>query len=355
MENSLCPKMEAALRSVRFRGSSQAEIEESELRRLRLLLVGSLNRLQQGHRKTDDGGKLRFGGAKTSLVSPKMSSKWEAKKQQQAATRVGPRLLLFIFLVVFGWAFWLDTALTTLATVNGQPADSPASPAPLEQQPPPNGGQQLEPTGQLESWSVPAASQQQLERAPSGGSSRKAQLAEPENNNQVHRVAVGRSVRFKCTVNEIGAHKLAWFHKDRRLLLALDNKTVAWRERIQVSSQANKVFFLQIDSVQLSDKVSEVQIGILSLPFFSSFSPPLSPSFGPHSSAFQSRQPVSLRRDTLRPCQRAPLSGLPALPEGAPPEGGGHLAPREPVGRLESVRRVWGGSRGRFHYFIKFL
>lgn len=50
--------------------------------------------------------------------------------------------------------------------------------------------------------------------------------------------------------------QLAWFHKDRRLLLALDNKTVAWRERLHVSSHANSVFFLQLESVQLSDKVS---------------------------------------------------------------------------------------------------
>lgn len=50
--------------------------------------------------------------------------------------------------------------------------------------------------------------------------------------------------------------KLAWFHKDKRLLLAIDNKTVAWRERIHVSSHANSMFFLQIDSVQLNDKVS---------------------------------------------------------------------------------------------------
>lgn len=85
---------------------------------------------------------------------------------------------------------------------------------------------------------------------------RPAHFAEPESDNNVQRVAVGRSVRFKCVVNDIGDHKLAWFHKDRRLLLAFDNKTVAWRDRIQVSSQANSVFFLQIDSVQLSDKVS---------------------------------------------------------------------------------------------------
>lgn len=94
---------------------------------------------------------------------------------------------------------------------------------------------------------------------------RQAHLAEPESNNEVQRVAVGRSVRFKCTVNDIGDHKVAWFHKDRRLLLAIDNKTVAWRERIQVSSQANKVFFLQLDSVQLSDKVSLRQVSLVQL------------------------------------------------------------------------------------------
>lgn len=107
-----------------------------------------------------------------------------------------------------------------------------------------------------------------------------------ETEDEVQRIAVGRSVKFKCVVNSIGDHKvcsslnithssleyfncltrqapliapkLAWFHKDKRLLLAFDNKTVAWRERIHVSSQANSVFFLQIDNVQLEDKVSSL-------------------------------------------------------------------------------------------------
>lgn len=86
---------------------------------------------------------------------------------------------------------------------------------------------------------------------------RQPYFAEPlDGDNSVHRVAVGRSIRFRCAVNDIGSYKVSWFQKDKRLLLAIDNRTVAWRERIQVSSQANSVFFLQIDNVQLSDKVS---------------------------------------------------------------------------------------------------
>lgn len=83
-----------------------------------------------------------------------------------------------------------------------------------------------------------------------------ASFVEQISSDSVQQIAVGRPVKFKCEVNNIGHHKLAWFHKDKRLLLAIDNKTVAWKERIHVSSQANSVFFLQIDSVQLSDKVS---------------------------------------------------------------------------------------------------
>ena len=85
---------------------------------------------------------------------------------------------------------------------------------------------------------------------------RQAHFVELESDSVSQRVAVGRSVRFKCVVTDIGDHVVAWFHKDRRILLAIDNKTIAWRDRIQVSSQANSVFFLQIDSVQLNDKVS---------------------------------------------------------------------------------------------------
>lgn len=84
---------------------------------------------------------------------------------------------------------------------------------------------------------------------------RQAHFAEPLEA-LTQKVAVGRSVRFRCAVNDIGDHLVNWFHKDKRLLLAVGNKTVAWRERIQVSSQANSVFFLQIDTIQLSDKVS---------------------------------------------------------------------------------------------------
>lgn len=85
---------------------------------------------------------------------------------------------------------------------------------------------------------------------------RPAHFADLEDGLDIQRVAVGRSIRFKCVVNDIGEHRVAWFHKDRRLLLAIDNRTIAWRDRIQVSSQANSVFFLQIDNVQLGDKVS---------------------------------------------------------------------------------------------------
>ena len=85
---------------------------------------------------------------------------------------------------------------------------------------------------------------------------RPARLAEPEQDNELQRVAVGRSVRFKCTVDDLGAHKLAWFHSDARALLGLNNMTLSRRSRVEVSAQADKVFFLQINSVQLSDKVS---------------------------------------------------------------------------------------------------
>lgn len=106
-------------------------------------------------------------------------------------------------------------------------------------------------TSQSEAADVQSTNQQQQPPA-----ARQAHFAEPESDSNIQRVAVGRSIRFKCVVNDIGDHKLAWFHKDKRVLLAFDNKTVTWKDRIQVSSQANSVFFLQIDSVQLSDKVS---------------------------------------------------------------------------------------------------
>lgn len=70
------------------------------------------------------------------------------------------------------------------------------------------------------------------------------------------KVVAGRQVIFKCAVDDIGNHQLAWFHKDKRLLLGLGNKTINWKDRIHVHSQADKMFFLTIDSVQLDDKVS---------------------------------------------------------------------------------------------------
>lgn len=87
--------------------------------------------------------------------------------------------------------------------------------------------------------------------------SRQAYFADPlDGETSVQRVPMGRSVKFRCAVNDIGDHKVSWFHSEKRMLLAMDNRTVGWRERVQVSSHANSVFFLQIDNVQPSDKVS---------------------------------------------------------------------------------------------------
>lgn len=91
---------------------------------------------------------------------------------------------------------------------------------------------------------------------------RQAYFAEPlDGETNVQRVPMGRSVRFRCAVNDIGSHKVSWFHQEKRILLAMDNRTVGLRERVQVSSHANSVFFLQIENVQLSDKVSLAPIG----------------------------------------------------------------------------------------------
>ena len=85
-------------------------------------------------------------------------------------------------------------------------------------------------------------------------------FAEPDTNNNLQKVAVGRQVIFKCVVNHLGNHKLAWFHINPRsgqqTLLALNNVTLALKDRIHVSSQSSSVFFLRIGSVQLGDQVS---------------------------------------------------------------------------------------------------
>lgn len=82
-------------------------------------------------------------------------------------------------------------------------------------------------------------------------------FGEPDAESNLKRVVVGRSVRLKCVVNDIGNHSVSWFHKDKRVLLAIDNKVINWRDRVQVSSQADSVFFLHFEHVQLSDKVSD--------------------------------------------------------------------------------------------------
>lgn len=81
-------------------------------------------------------------------------------------------------------------------------------------------------------------------------------FGEPDTESNFKRVVVGRPVRLKCVVNDIGNHTVSWFHKDKRVLLAIDDKVINWRDRVQVSSQADSVFFLQFEHVQLSDKVS---------------------------------------------------------------------------------------------------
>lgn len=81
-------------------------------------------------------------------------------------------------------------------------------------------------------------------------------FGEPDAESNYKQVVVGRSVRLKCVVNDIGNHKVSWFHKDKRVLIAIDNKVIMWRDRVKVSSHADSVFFLHFDPVQLSDKVS---------------------------------------------------------------------------------------------------
>lgn len=80
-------------------------------------------------------------------------------------------------------------------------------------------------------------------------------FVEPESG-EVQRVSEGRSVKFKCVVNDIGNHKVIWFHKEKRLPLVIDNQVNFWKDRLHASSQGNSVFFLQLDNVQVSDKVS---------------------------------------------------------------------------------------------------
>lgn len=74
--------------------------------------------------------------------------------------------------------------------------------------------------------------------------------------NEVQRVSVGRTAKFKCIVEDIGQHKVIWFHKEKRLPLVIDNQVNIWKDRLHASSQGNSVFFLQLDNVQVSDKVS---------------------------------------------------------------------------------------------------
>lgn len=71
-----------------------------------------------------------------------------------------------------------------------------------------------------------------------------------------HKIATGRSLTLKCVVNDLGNHHVSWFHQEKRILLANDNKTINWRDRVHVSTQANTIFFLHIDNITLADQVS---------------------------------------------------------------------------------------------------
>lgn len=62
-----------------------------------------------------------------------------------------------------------------------------------------------------------------------------------------------RSVFFLSLCSVLSLVQVAWFHKDRHTLLALQDKVITRNSRIRVSSQASKSFSLHIIDVQESD------------------------------------------------------------------------------------------------------
>ncbi|RWS08248.1 neurotrimin-like protein [Dinothrombium tinctorium] len=68
-------------------------------------------------------------------------------------------------------------------------------------------------------------------------------------------VPVGRDAIFQCVVRDLGQkYQIAWFHKDKHTLLALQDKVIFRNNRIRVNSHASSTFYLIIHDVREEDR-----------------------------------------------------------------------------------------------------
>ncbi|ODN05030.1 Lachesin, partial [Orchesella cincta] len=67
-------------------------------------------------------------------------------------------------------------------------------------------------------------------------------------------VAVGRDASLPCVVENLGTHKVAWVHIDRRMILTIHKHIVTRIPRFTVSFDSHKTWLLNINNVQQEDR-----------------------------------------------------------------------------------------------------
>ncbi|CAF4901196.1 unnamed protein product [Pieris macdunnoughi] len=66
-------------------------------------------------------------------------------------------------------------------------------------------------------------------------------------------VAMGRDVRFTCTVNHLGTYKVAWLKSDTKAILAMNTHMVNIDSRLSVTHNGHNTWKLYISSVEPKD------------------------------------------------------------------------------------------------------
>jgi neurotrimin len=92
--------------------------------------------------------------------------------------------------------------------------------------------------------------------ASSTGATSNVVVEEPEFTDTIENitVAAGRSVKFACSVKNLGTYKVAWMHFEQSAILTVHNHVITRNPRISVTHDKHRTWFLHISNVQEEDK-----------------------------------------------------------------------------------------------------
>ncbi|RWS13815.1 lachesin-like isoform X6, partial [Dinothrombium tinctorium] len=85
---------------------------------------------------------------------------------------------------------------------------------------------------------------------------RSSSFQEPEFTKSISnlKLAVGKEAMMRCSVKNLGPHKVSWTHVDTQTLLAIHNHVVSKHSKIEIKHENDENWFLIIKNVSLEDK-----------------------------------------------------------------------------------------------------